>query len=54
MSDKKGIYEVDPPSLLKKKSSRKKKNLNKLEKDFDMKKFRDKIFNDFTTSAVTT
>jgi len=48
MSDKKGHIESDI-SLLRKKSFRKKKAITHLEKNFDMKKFRDKIFNQITT-----
>lgn len=48
MSDKKGHIESDI-SLLRKKSARKKKAIPHLEKNFDMKKFRDKIFNQITT-----
>ncbi len=35
--------------LLKKKSSRRKKPIPKLEKDFDIKKFKDKIFSELST-----
>ncbi len=52
MSEKKSIYDIDTSSLLRKKSSRKKKKVEKseavekLNKDFDLKTFREKIFNE--------
>jgi hypothetical protein len=51
MSDKKGQSESDI-SLLRKKSARKKKAITHLEKNFDMKKFRDKIFNQIATEQT--
>jgi hypothetical protein len=51
MSDKKGHSEADM-SLLRKKSTRKKKPIPHLEKNFDIKKFRDKIFNQLATEQM--
>lgn len=47
MSDRKAAQDLT--NLLRKKSSRKKKVAIKLEKDFDMKKFKDRIFNELTS-----
>ena len=52
MSDRKKSNEIENMSMLKKKSSRKKKSTApKLEKDFDIKKFRDRVFNEITSSG---
>jgi hypothetical protein len=51
MSDKKATGDRDN-SLLKKKSSRKKKGTTKLE-EFDIKKFKEKLFNELSNTDNT-
>ncbi len=49
MSDK---YEQEARTLLKKKTSRRKKPIQRLEKDFDIKKFKDKLLNDLNNEQI--
>ena len=51
MSEKKA-YSESESNLLRKKSSRKKKPIPHLEKGFDIKKFRDKIFSQMTSAEM--
>jgi hypothetical protein len=50
MSDRKPTYYEKEPLLLKKKSSRNKKPKNKLE-GFDLRKFKDRLFNEMARSG---
>lgn len=52
MSERLGNTEAKN-ALLKKKTSRKKKPLPKLEKDFDIKRFKDKMFNELAAENST-
>lgn len=50
MSERKN--QVEDITQLKKKTSRKKKILHKLEKDFDINKFKDKVFSELANETT--
>jgi hypothetical protein len=52
MSDKKPYNNDNDPQMLRKKHSRKRKTNQKLDKDFDMKKFKDRILKEVETTNI--